>query len=493
MHKTRALLKRFLLLPIHPFLFGAYYVLRLYIVNAAQVPERDLGRPLLISLLGAGVLFLIFLLIVRSNHTAAFMASAVLFLFYSYYEGWVVLPIQRTLERIFPILWLVFTLIIIVWLGRSRRKDVSDNAIAGVNLMSIALLLSPAMQGIRYYAAIRQPFTPQVSHIIEGKPSLPLPDIYYIILDSYPRADVLMEEYGYDNSEFLRALKGLGFYVAECSQSNYPSTEVSLTSSLNLDYLQVLSDTIAPEENDLWSLFKMLDENAVQASVSNMGYETISFASGFPWAEWRDADVFIAPPEGPITEFETTLLFSSYARTLHDLGFANYTDIHAERYRARTRLVLGTFENLVLAPGPKFVFIHLIVPHGPFAFDENGNPVAPNLVQPGDGYLAQVKFINRAILPGLKTLIEKSTTPPVILLQGDHGPSQDQTDLQVKILNAYYLPDGAELLYPGISPVNSFRVVFNTYFGAEFPLLEDISYVSDGKRYDFSVMPNTCP
>lgn len=478
---------------MHPWLFGAYYVLRLYIVNAAQVPERDVGRPFLISLLGASVLFLLFLLIVRRKQTAAFMASAVLFMFYSYYEGWVVLPIQRTLAGIFPILWLVFTFIIVVWLGRRRHREASNYSIAGVNLMAIFLFLTPAIQGIRYFIAIRQPFTPQVSHIIEGKPPPSPPDIYYIILDSYPRADVLMDEYGYDNSEFIQALTGLGFYVAECSQSNYSSTEVSLTSSLNLDYLQVLSDALVPEEDDLSSLYGMLDENAVQASVSNLGYETIAFASGFPWAEWRDVDVFIAPLDGPITEFETTLMFSSYARTLHDLGLVNITDIHAERYRTRTRLVLESFDELALAPGPKFVFIHLIVPHGPFAFDENGNPVAPNLVRGEDGYLAQVKFISKSILPGLKTLIEKSTIPPVILLQGDHGPVQDQKDLQMKILNAYYLPDGAEVLYPGISPVNSFRVVFNAYFGTEFPLLEDISYISDGKRYNFAVMPNTCP
>jgi len=49
----------------------------------------------------------------------------------------------------------------------------------------------------------------------------------------------------------------------------------------------------------------------------------------------------------------------------------------------------------------------------------------------------------------------------------------------MKILNAYYLPDGgSEAIYPAISPVNTFRTIFNRYFGGNLPLLEDRSYFS---------------
>ena len=52
---------------------------------------------------------------------------------------------------------------------------------------------------------------------------------------------------GYDNSEFLNSLRQRGFYVADCSQSNYAYTEFSLTSSLNYDYLDNLDvSTAAP-------------------------------------------------------------------------------------------------------------------------------------------------------------------------------------------------------------------------------------------------------
>jgi len=43
-------------------------------------------------------------------------------------------------------------------------------------------------------------------------------------------------------------------------------------------------------------------------------------------------------------------------------------------------------------------------------------------------------------------------------------------------LNVYYLPNGSKSLYETISPVNSFRVIFNEYFNADFELLEDKYY-----------------
>jgi hypothetical protein len=314
-------------------------------------------------------------------------------------------------------------------------------------------------------------------------------------LDAYPRADVLAEEYGHDNGPFIQSLKDLGFYVAECSQSNYESTAPSLTSSLNLDYVQNMSDTFKTGEKELMGLFKLMDDNNVQETVSNFGYKTVAFSNGFLLAEWRDADVFIAPPYGPITEFETLLMFSTYLRILDDTEIVNFDDISGERFRTRLRLVLDSFDDVVKIPGPKFVFIHLIIPHAPFVFDAMGNPIPPDKSDPKYGYSDQVKFINKAILPKLQQLVEESESPPVIILHGDHGAwmPEDYPE-QLKILNAYYLPKGSEALYPSISPVNTFRVVFNAYFGADFPLLEDKSYFSHHyERFEFIPVPNTCP
>ena len=120
-----------------------------------------------------------------------------------------------------------------------------------------------------------------------------------------------------------------------------------------------------------------------------------------------------------------------------------------------------------------------------------------------ENYTNQVQAANRMIHRLIEGILRDSPAPPVIMVQGDEGPyppgtgrdtfawrTANRTQLLQKtgILNAYYLP-GADprVLYPRISPVNSFRVVFNTYFGTSLPLLPDrtLRHVSDQQPFMF--------
>ena len=51
---------------------------------------------------------------------------------------------------------------------------------------------------------------------------------------------------------------------------------------------------------------------------------------------------------------------------------------------------------------------------------------------------------------------------------------------------------GSAKLYPAISPVNSFRLIFNEYFGANYPLLPDQTYISDTTTVP-DAYPNCAP
>jgi hypothetical protein len=158
---------------------------------------------------------------------------------------------------------------------------------------------------------------------------------------------------------------------------------------------------------------------------------------------------------------------------------------------------------------PVFVFAHILTPHPPFVFGRNGEKVAPQrefclgdgaYLMPRDEYAKkyrdQLIFVNNKITAAVDKIISKSSRPTIIILQGDHGPGSmlDWENLynsnvkeRLSILNAYYLPEGGpQEIYDDITPVNTFRIIFNHYFGADLELLEDKCYFSSWRSiYNF--------
>ena len=159
--------------------------------------------------------------------------------------------------------------------------------------------------------------------------------------------------------------------------------------------------------------------------------------------------------------------------------------------------VTKCFADLANVPkikGPKFVFAHFVCPHEPWLFDRNGNepsdPAAPE--RPAawrKSYTNQVHYTNTMVERVVDKILSDSETPPIIIIQGDHGafepefytrwwtssaariPNDEITEgfaPRMCILNAYYFPGaGRKALYPGISPVNTFRIGPDHYFGAD--------------------------
>ena len=105
----------------------------------------------------------------------------------------------------------------------------------------------------------------------------------------------------------------------------------------------------------------------------------------------------------------------------------------------------------------------------------------------------QAQFLNKKMLQAVDTILAESEVPPVIIIQGDHGPWLQPNDKRMWILAALYFPGHKDQLYPKITPVNFFRLVFNNYFDGKYELLRDVSYFSPvPKLYNFSPVPNNC-
>jgi hypothetical protein len=168
-------------------------------------------------------------------------------------------------------------------------------------------------------------------------------------------------------------------------------------------------------------------------------------------------------------------------------------DARDQAHRERILYTLERLGELPALPGPKFVFAHIVAPHWPHVFGPNGEKVHEH-PDSTSGYRNQVIFINKQVLPLLEKIIAASATPPVVLLQGDHGAVVESLEQRMSILSAYFLPGSRLDLPEDISPVNSFRVVFNAYFGAKLPLLENAAYYSRYETpYRYQVVPNPRP
>ncbi len=486
-------------------LFGAYPVLALAAANVDQIRIVVILRPLLLSVVGASVLWGALILGLRDWRRAAFLSVLLLVLFYSYGHVYHLLrEISPQVGRgryLVPLWGLLAVLSVFI----ATRPSLPLRSIIPIG-NGIAACLTLLAAGQIFWFQRQQARTPDLqtwsNEVNTGTDLAHKPDIYYITLDSYGRSDTLATAYGVDNTDFLQQLTEMGFSVASCSQSNYAQTSLALASTLNLDYLENLGVVRGNPQNDAL-LIALSRYNRTRRFLEAQGYQVINFASGFVWSEWPDADVYLSPPlHGHLSEFETLLLRSSFGLALLDAGLIHLNREGASSFRARTLYVLDTLPQIAAWDGPKFVFAHLIVPHPPFVFGPNGE-VRENgaqtlesqysLAEYRRGYAEQVAFINQRLIPVLESILTNSPRPVVILLQGDHGPGFSSWADRMKILNAYYLPAASESPYPSISPVNSFRLILNNYFHTTYPLLEDRSFFSSyNSPYDFQEISNDC-
>jgi len=346
-------------------------------------------------------------------------------------------------------------------------------------------------------------------------PALPdptgeLPDIWYIVLDGYGRADVLAERYGMGDG-LSGALEEKGFYVARRSYANYVQTNLSLASSLNFDTFDKL---LYPDDRgSSWRrpLVELIRDSRLVRVLRAAGYRVADWPGEYSPTDLPGADEVHAPfPR--FTEFGYGLLNAS-ALPWIQRQLTGYRGTFS--YAVRRRQIRWTLDHLGTTAddgSPTFHFVHIVAPHPPFVFEADGAPrpsTATASFSDGsswdirnrgkesyrDGYAAQTAFLDRELAQAIDRILAHSTRRPVILVQGDHGPGEDldwgaiaRTDLKERlaILNAYYLPDPTPL-HPSISPVNSFRVVLNEVLGASLPLLPDRSWYCEWyKTYGFT-------
>ena len=149
---------------------------------------------------------------------------------------------------------------------------------------------------------------------------------------------------------------------------------------------------------------------------------------------------------------------------------------------------------------PIFVFAHIMLPHPPYAWGPNGEHKKVDAVvfagaeEDKKGYVDQLIFTNKMVQEMIEKIIDEKKRPKIIIIQSDHGATAGKYKTgpewrydRLSNINYILLPDKNENpLYNTMTPVNTFRVLFNDYFNTNFEVLEDRIFFSEyEKPYNF--------
>lgn len=513
--------------PYQPFLVIVFLGISIYSPNRLYFPIDVMMLPMciLIGLIG------ISLSIIKYMHSdlnkGQIFISCALLLNFNYYLVCESLTLSRLNFALGDIIYLVLCplLILIIWKSTYPQIDhlsqilgVITISLVLISLFNLGFIVASDIEKVSSVNQSQEFEVQYKKYVSENLVTdLNERDFYFIIIDRYPGEDILYSEFGYNNEDFIRNLTNLGFSVLKQSRSNYGITDRSIPSMVNMDYLELVYNAgYDLENNRLWRFFKSQGFKFVYlpsdySSTVNNEYADIVL-NPFPISLGKELDYRTFQK---IMFFERTLVGKVYYFMLHiffnkempdetikslqdriRMGEnISYNEFETQRNPSPYRLThpVYTFDNLTKVykiPGKKFILAHI----NDWEIIKTDN----------ETYINKIQNANLLVESTIKKIIANSHPAPVIILLSDHGrkPSiesinknrsiyakyacykdgpleQDYIDGSFYPLNnleAFYLPDGGnENIYPGISPVNIWRIVLNYYFKTAFPLTRDKS------------------
>ena len=326
---------------------------------------------------------------------------------------------------------------------------------------------------------------------------------------------MLRSIYGLDNTAFEDELRRLGFFVATSGIANYNRTLASFSSLFSFDYLD--------EEKEWYRIDQGLKANeAIMAKrfrgyLGRIGSRRVLFTAlrdaGYTLYATESVYKSVLPPHVELASpssysicefnvFETAIYRFLGLGHLCRLVTGNSGYWEALRRRTNYALRQRVYDDL---ERPYWLFQHVLPPHPPFLFKPDGSEVpehenldlndrAPFFADRSKrqkiyrkGYVSQVRYLNKVVLAQIRDFMAGRRRPYIILLHGDHGGrlSYDKDDAGTVChfetfspLIAVYSSDNRlqQAMYDDLALVNLYRLVLNTYFGADLPLRETRSF-----------------
>jgi len=517
----------------HPILVALFPILIIYSQNVGRMNIEELILPVILLVIFSIALYYGIKIVLKNPFKASIIVTLVLIFLFSYGHVYYLLndvsidgfDIGRN-RYLIP----AFTIILgisLFFIIKSNR--IFDNATSIMNVISIVFLIV-AISNIGFVAAenancencenqeifyegkdFTKFFEPHTFSISDEQE---LPDVYYLILDEYARSDALEEYHNFNNQEFVQYLEKKGFDVADNSFTNYPMSVQAIPATMNMNYINFLADEIGADVRNYEPLigkdFGLYSNNMVIKNFKDMDYKIITFNTfALTLYENKLSDKVFCDREKALLGNK---LLDALARTSI---FGYYVERWAEaELRQVTLCAFDEFGNAgKVFDEPVFVWAHIMLPHPPWIFGPNGEEITPGkplLItdnpefrdagwQPKLQYTQQVEFANKKTIEVIEKILEHNQNS-IIIVQGDHGtawdlnwkdPGRDDVWQRLRNFNAMYFPDEfkRDSLYEDRTLVNTFRIVFNEYFGSEYEILENKFYWGwNEKPYNFKEM-----
>lgn len=345
-------------------------------------------------------------------------------------------------------LWLALTIIVL------KTKKLDNVLNFYFNIVAISFLVVELTKWIflpvpQIKLVDNEPFP-----VIESLSREQKPDIYYIILDAYTSSESLKKYWNYDNCFFEDSLKQLGFSVKKNIKTSYAITHFCLASYFNSSLL--IADTTRRYQD--WNLLKLIRINKLY--------------------DWLEANEYKSINYSPFDAFGSRKYLKAYyfdhflGRTIWDaiaLKLFNTLILSSRVSQANLR-IFDKLNSVIKNDNdqPVFAYVHVMMPHKPYFYNENGVPYNNNeSLTEKQKYLGQLKYTNKLIIRSVQYILNTSKTRPIIIIQGDHGyrelenlPKKEISDEAHSIFYAILTP--YDIATPIIvNPENTFKMIIN--------------------------------
>lgn len=480
--------------PLHVVLLPVYFIFSIYTRFPGMLDTKEVLIAFAIVLAGCLLLYGILRWLLKSNAKAAVLTTiaGIFYLFFGDLKNALadiyLLHYLSSYRFLLPLILLTLIMISI----RVIRGRPTGRTNLFLNLLFIIYIIA---DGTNWMAKTGRNNTTDFAfkEINTGT----IPDIYFILLDSYPSSAYQQQVLGVSHNWLDTALAAKGFWVQPDPRSNYNNTAFSMSSLFSMDYLSWMEKETRAKPHHFNQATKTIRNSPVFKWLQQQHYTLYNLSvldiAGEPALE---KERFLTATTTGLIFYNTFWeriksdllpgLFPSFRNKLVTSHQAEQKKV-LERFRSYNNKVIDSLGRLPLQTGsnPKFVYAHLEMPHFPYFYDSSGKAYPDELVYSAgmitdkERFCNYIGYTNTIVNRMLDQLLQQTQGKAVIILHSDHGisdiPGSQRSDIFRNYAAFYFPGKDYHLLYTGMSNVNSFRIVFNKYFGQQLPLLKDSS------------------